>query len=228
MRQAATASLLAFTAGFVDTAGFIALFGLFTAHVTGNFVLIGASLADFHPGVLAKLLALPVFILAVAASRLHVLAREKKGKDATGGLLIAEIVALALFLAAGVTAAPFTDADAPLTILTGQIAVIAMAVQNAASRTVFVNLSPTTVMTGNVTVMVIDAVDLLTGRGDATVAKARFRKMAPPVATFGLGALAGALLYVAVGFWAILAPIVSVATIWVMRAQAQSAGGAKP
>jgi uncharacterized membrane protein YoaK (UPF0700 family) len=228
MRQAATASLLAFTAGFVDTAGFIALFGLFTAHVTGNFVLIGASLADFHPGVLAKLLALPVFIAAVAASRLYVLARERQQKDATGGLLIAEIVALVLFLTAGIAASPFLDADAPLTLLTGQIAVIAMAIQNAASRTVFVSLSPTTVMTGNVTVMVIDAVDLLTGRGDVAVVKARFKKMAPPVATFGLGALAGALLYIVAGFWAILAPIASVATIWVMRARGPKAGEAKP
>ena len=43
-------ALLAFTAGFVDTVGFIALFGLFTAHVTGNFVLIGAALVDSHEG----------------------------------------------------------------------------------------------------------------------------------------------------------------------------------
>lgn len=217
MRQAMTASLLAFTAGFVDTAGFIALFGLFTAHVTGNFVLIGASLADFHPGFLAKLLALPVFILAVAASRLYVLQREKRKKDASGGLLLAEFIALALFLGSGVAGAPFPDADAPLTILTGQIAVIAMAIQNAASRTVFVGLSPTTVMTGNVTQIVIDATDLMTGRGDITVAKARFKKMAPPVATFALGALAGALLYVAVGFWSILVPIASVAVIRFIR-----------
>ncbi len=35
-----TMSLLAFTSGFVDTLTFIALFGLFAAHVTGNFVLI--------------------------------------------------------------------------------------------------------------------------------------------------------------------------------------------
>ena len=37
--------LLSLNAGFVDTAGFLALQGLFTAHVTGNFVTLGASLA---------------------------------------------------------------------------------------------------------------------------------------------------------------------------------------
>jgi uncharacterized membrane protein YoaK (UPF0700 family) len=36
--------LLSLNAGFVDTAGFLALQGLFTAHVTGNFVTLGASL----------------------------------------------------------------------------------------------------------------------------------------------------------------------------------------
>jgi uncharacterized membrane protein YoaK (UPF0700 family) len=34
--------LLSFTAGFVDTASFLGLEGLFTAHVTGNFVTLGA------------------------------------------------------------------------------------------------------------------------------------------------------------------------------------------
>jgi uncharacterized membrane protein YoaK (UPF0700 family) len=39
------APLLAFNAGYVDTFGFLSLHGLFTAHVTGNFVTIGAALA---------------------------------------------------------------------------------------------------------------------------------------------------------------------------------------
>ncbi|MBN9114189.1 MAG: DUF1275 family protein, partial [Pandoraea sp.] len=58
---------LAFVAGYIDVVGFIALFGLFTAHVTGNFVMIGVQLvASTHVGVLAKLLALPVFVIVVA------------------------------------------------------------------------------------------------------------------------------------------------------------------
>jgi len=36
--------LLSVNAGYVDTAGFLALHGLFTAHVTGNFVTLGAAL----------------------------------------------------------------------------------------------------------------------------------------------------------------------------------------
>ena len=43
-------------------------------------------------------------------------------------------------------------------VLTGLVGVAAMAVQNAAGRLVFGALSPTTVMTGNVTQVVIDLV----------------------------------------------------------------------
>ena len=48
--------VLSLNAGFVDTAGFLALQGLFTAHVTGNFVTLGASLVLGTSGALAKLL----------------------------------------------------------------------------------------------------------------------------------------------------------------------------
>ena len=64
---------MSFVAGYVDTLGFIALFGLFTAHITGNFILLAASLADGQqtPRPL-KLWAFPAFILGVAATRLLV------------------------------------------------------------------------------------------------------------------------------------------------------------
>lgn len=43
-------SLLTFNGGYVDTAGFLALQGLFTAHVTGNFVTLGATLVAGSTG----------------------------------------------------------------------------------------------------------------------------------------------------------------------------------
>src|ERR1700693_786698 len=45
--------LLSVNGGFVDTAGFLALQGLFTSHVTGNFVTLGAALVLGTSGVLA-------------------------------------------------------------------------------------------------------------------------------------------------------------------------------
>src|ERR1700740_934371 len=63
-------ALLSLNAGYVDTAGFLALHGLFTAHVTGNFVTIGAALTVGTSGVVTKLLALPTFCVVVVLARL--------------------------------------------------------------------------------------------------------------------------------------------------------------
>lgn len=62
--------LLSVNGGHVDTAGYLALQGLFTAHVTGNFVTLGAALVQGTSGAVAKLLALPMFCAVVIATRL--------------------------------------------------------------------------------------------------------------------------------------------------------------
>src|SRR5579872_6211467 len=62
--------LLSLNGGYVDTIGFLALQGLFPAHVTGNFATLGAALVMGTSGVLAKLIALPVFCLVVALVRI--------------------------------------------------------------------------------------------------------------------------------------------------------------
>lgn len=201
-------TLLAFTAGFVDTCGFIMLFNLFTAHVTGNFVLIGASLAQSRPGIYAKLLAFPAFVIAVAISRLYLIRCERRQRDPARPILVAQMTFLALFLIAGVLASPIRDADAPLAILIGIFGVTAMAIQNAASRTIFAALAPTTVMTGNVTQVVMDLVELAL-HVDATPAKARLRKMIPPVIGFAIGAIASGLGVAWVGFWSLLCPLLA-------------------
>jgi uncharacterized membrane protein YoaK (UPF0700 family) len=214
-----SAALLAFTAGATDTIGFVGLYGLFTAHVTGNFVLLGASIAEHRAGVLAKLLALPVFIVAVAGARVYERGRTRRGASAALPLLGAEWVFLGGLLAIGCIATPVSNADAPLAILAGFMGVLAMGIQNALSRTAFSALSPTTVMTGNVTQLTIDAVDLLADGEPESRDKtlARFRKMALPVAGFALGAGAGGLGYLKFGFLAAALPMASVLAVMLLR-----------
>ena len=73
--------VLAAIAGYVDTLSFVALFGLFTAHVTGNFVLIGAAAAGFGQGVFMKLMAFPEFVAGIVVS--SVLVKSVGGRRRT-------------------------------------------------------------------------------------------------------------------------------------------------
>src|ERR1700751_1701403 len=91
--------LLSLNAGYVDTAGFLALQGLFTAHVTGNFVTLGASLALGTSGAVAKVLALPVFCAVVIATRLLGSLLLARHKAALQTLLRVEVL---LLIAGGV------------------------------------------------------------------------------------------------------------------------------
>jgi uncharacterized membrane protein YoaK (UPF0700 family) len=69
MKKRVVAALLSFNGGFLDTAGFLGLQGLFKAHVTGNFVTLGAALVFGTHGVLGKLPALPEFVIGIAMAR---------------------------------------------------------------------------------------------------------------------------------------------------------------
>lgn len=206
---------LSFTAGFVDTAAFIALFGLFTAHVTGNFVLIGAELVSSSTsGVLAKLLALPAFVAAVAATRLAALALERRGVAPLRWLLGLEAVLLAGFCAAGVAGQPFASADGLDAILVGMLGVGAMGVQNAVARLSLSHLAQTTVMTGNVTQAVIDTVDLMRGAlPEGSAARGRLGRMMPAVLSFAAGAVAGAVGVATLSFWCLLCPVAILAAL---------------
>ncbi|KAG8151745.1 YoaK family protein [Burkholderia catarinensis] len=216
-------TILAAVAGFVDTLSFVALFGLFTAHVTGNFVLIGAGIAGFGQGVVLKLSVFPAFVCGVIVSSL--IARSMSARPAwqgTRALHAVQAVLLLGFCAAGVWATPVTQPDSLPALVAGIVGTFAMGVQNAHPRVIPRAGVPNTVMTGNVTQAILDVVDMLsagTAESARTAARARFGKMLPAIVAFALGAACGALGFRYVGFLALLVPVGALATLALCAAQ---------
>ena len=219
MRWFGVAALLSFNGGFVDTAGFLGLQGLFTAHVTGNFVTLGATLVMGSHGVVAKLLALPEFILIVALARIAGTALRRAELPALPTLLVVKVCFLLAFFVLAVAFGPFADSDAPAALLTGFAGIAAMAIQNAVQRVHFASIPPTTLMTGNTTQVVLDAVDLTRGAPlpDTPAVRLRFTRTLRGIVWFAAGCAVAALLYDWFGLWCLVVPVAVGATTAILR-----------
>ena len=222
---AAIAALLSFNGGFVDTAGFLGLQGLFVAHVTGNFVTLGAALVLGSHGIIGKILALPEFILVIAVARLVSAGLRQRGVPVLRILLATEALMLLAFFALAVAYGPFPDPDSPAALLTGFAGIAAMALQNGLQRVHFASLPPTTLMTGNTTQATIDAVDLLIAPEPAKAGetRARFLRVALSIVYFAAGCAASATLYWLVGFWCLSVAVAAGAAAAIMRFEAAKA-----
>jgi uncharacterized membrane protein YoaK (UPF0700 family) len=212
------AALLSFNGGFVDTA-VLGLQGLFTAHVTGNFVTLAATLVMGTHGVIAKLLALPEFVVIVALARIAGSAMRARGLPALPILLMAKVCFLLTFFVLAVAMGPFPDSDAPAALLTGFAGVAGMAVQNAVQRVHLTSIPPTTLMTGNTTQAVLDAVDLIWGvkHEDTPAVRARFARTLRGIVWFAGGCAMAAILYYWFGFWCLVVPVLVGAVTAILR-----------
>jgi uncharacterized membrane protein YoaK (UPF0700 family) len=210
--------LLTFNGGYVDTAGFLTLQGLFTAHVTGNFVTLGATLVHGTSGALTKTLALPVFCVVVALSRTF--SAHCSGELALNMLLGTKI---ALFIVAAVLAiavGPFSDADTVGAVVTGMSLVAAMAIQNTVHRVFFSKSPPTTLMTGSTTQIMMDLADLLTGKlspESRSAAVTRSAALFRSIWVFALGCGLAALSYSRLGAGVLLIPAVIAVMTFIPR-----------
>lgn len=198
--------LLSLTAGYVDTAGFLALQGLFTAHVTGNFVTLGAALALGTSGVLAKLLALPVFCVVVLAVRLLATVMSRRWRAVFEILLGFKILLLIVGAVLAIRFGPFHDGDSWQAILTGMVLVAAMAIQNAIHRVYLGSAPPSTLMTGTTTQIMLDIADVIMPGDSKGQSRARLGKMSVNVLAFALGCGIAALLFVRLGVWCFVLP----------------------
>jgi len=207
-------TVLSFNGGYVDTVGYLSLQGLFTAHVTGNFVTIGAALVFGTSGVVAKLLALPVFCMVIIATRL-VSFKLPPRWQVFETMLTLQVLLLLVAAVLAIAMGPFTNGDGAPAIIMGMTLVSAMAIQNAANRIHLAAAPPTTIMTGTTTQMMIDIADMIRGvPGNARDAiRSRIRRMCVAVVSFAAGAAAGALLFHAIGSWCfVLPPVVAFLT----------------
>jgi len=213
--------LLSLNGGYVDTAGFLALHGLFTTHVTGNFVTFGASLAHGTSGAVTKLLALPVFCIIVVLTQMLDASLTKRGYSAFRLMLGMKVALLALGAVLAIYLGPFPDGDAWPILLTGMVLVSAMAIQNAMHRIHLAAAPPSTVMTLTTTQIMLDVALFLqpTPPEARAAARTRMSRMIPSVTAFAIGCALAALLYVLGGMWFfVLPPLIALVPIWLGEA----------
>src|ERR1700738_4205825 len=140
---------LSAVAGSVDVIGFLALHGLFTAHITGNLVVLAARGVAGEPALLSHVLAVPVFMLALALIRLIAAWLERARIRSLLPLLLLELVFLVGFFAIGIDVNAHSDPNAASAVVAGMLGVAAMAVQNALVRISLTGAPSTAPLTTN-------------------------------------------------------------------------------
>jgi uncharacterized membrane protein YoaK (UPF0700 family) len=203
-------AILSITAGAVDVIGFLALGGLFAAHITGNLAIVAAHYATGRFGQVGPILAVPVFIVV-----LGVVVPLFGGIESKGGsrraLLVLHAALLSICLAFGLSFGPFSNSDNPMAVLVGMLAVAAMATQNAIAKLALVKSPSTAAMTSNTTQLIIDLATLARGgevSDDLGKLRQRARLTFLCLAGFVVGCVAGAVLELRFGIGALALPVI--------------------
>jgi uncharacterized membrane protein YoaK (UPF0700 family) len=210
MTRWALPSVLSIIAGSVDAISFLTLGGLFTAHITGNLVILAAHYVTGHFGELGPLLAVPVFVAVLGFVALTFEASENP-RASRRALLVLHAFLLAVFFGTGILLGPFHNVDSGPAVFVGMLGVSAMATQNALVRLVLPGSPTTAVVTTNTTRLTIDLATLVRKRaGPEELAKARKGASAtlPAVLGFIIGCASGSLLYTRIGFSALALPLI--------------------
>lgn len=218
-------ALLAGIAGFVDAACLVGLFGVFTAHVTGNIATLSSELIRPTTGYTLRLEVLVAYAVGAALGRLATLPGHGHAKRAPvlRRLLVLEAAWLLILLGAFAGWGTPGDPDALATQVFVFCAGAAMGTQSAISQLSAVLDQSTTMMTGNLTQWAISGIDLL--RPDRAVrrrARWRFSLLSTVLSVFALGALTGALAQARFGLVVFVVPTAAVCLLAMLPFSARS------
>jgi len=209
MKKLSIAALLSFNSGFIDAVGFFGLQGLLAAHVTGNFVTMGATLVFGANGLLGKILVLPEFVVVVILTRWLGLYLTSHKKPVLRPLLSLELFFLVAFFVLANVYGPFPNADSATALAASFTAVASMAILNALQRVHLIDVPPITIMTGNTTQAAIDAADLIGGVDPEkkSAVQMRFLRTINAIFFFALGCACAIVSHFHIGFWDLIIPI---------------------
>jgi uncharacterized membrane protein YoaK (UPF0700 family) len=200
---------LSMTAGAVDVIGFLALGGLFIAHITGNIVVLVAHYTTGSSSWIGPLIAVPVFITVLGA--VIGASKDKPKQQTLRALLILHAGLLTSFLTLSTALGSVRNPESTGAACVAMLGVAAMATQNALVKLDLPGFPTTAVLTTNTVQLTIDFVTLARGN-DSTEETARaWRRMRmtfPAIAGFLVGCALGGLLEVHFGLWALAFPVV--------------------
>jgi len=191
-RAARWTVLLSSVGGFVDAVGFLSLFELFTAHMSGNSVWLGASFGrgEWRLG-LHHLFPIPLFVLGVALGTVAVeLAQQRQARAPFVPALLLEAALLTAFMLFG-SACLVDGSLRPAAVwafyLLAALPALAMGLQNATLRRVAGQSVHTTYVTGVLQTLAEEVVRYVFNRRGADPAAAAERRA--PLRAAGLSAL---------------------------------------
>src|SRR5258707_3720195 len=214
-------ALLSVIAGMVELTGVLTLGHICTAHVTGNLVVAAAAAVHGGPFNPAQILAIPVFMVAVATVWLIAQASGRRGPSLARPLLLVQFVLLAAVLIFCVVTRPSADPQGLAAGIAVMIAVAAMACQYALLRLAIPGAISTAVMTGNLCNTVLSLMDLLSKhRALLPLDAGLLKRSLHLLFGFLLGCVVSASAVFMLGDWAWSLPVALAAvgvSLWVKR-----------
>ncbi|TWR29635.1 DUF1275 domain-containing protein [Mucilaginibacter pallidiroseus] len=194
--------ILALVAGYCDTVTFVSADSIFSAHVTGNFIVFAYQLIKGSETLAwVKLLTFPVFIISVMIG-------GKIAAKAVDPYKLLLIEGLTLFTA-GLLSAVFIRTPGLVweTYLVVMMVVAGMGLQNAFGKLYAKEtFGPTTMMTGNVTQASLDLGKAITSFFSDLASVASLKKQLVIIGGFLIGCVAGALMSKLFGLSVLILP----------------------
>ncbi len=207
------AAALAWVAGGVDAIGYLTLFHLFTAHMSGNSVAFAAGLgAGSWQDVARRAYAIPFFLLGIALGAVIAeLTTRRRVRHRLALALGLQALLLALFMVAGfaVGGTGHVDAAWKFAVLAG-LATLGMGLQNGVLRRLDVHARATTYISGLLTTLTEELVSFVLARHGARSARRSLRRAGEMAEIYGSYVVAACLAGFAthrVGFASLALPL---------------------